>query len=123
MSSTEAPTAPDETLATPDVRPETTSEEKNKPKQQPPYAVILHNDDINGFDYVVGVLQKVFHYSRTKAFWLTLKAHVGGQSVVWLGGLEVAELKADQLRSCGPDPTMKHRGAPTLGVSVEPLPG
>jgi ATP-dependent Clp protease adaptor protein ClpS len=84
---------------------------------------VLHNDDINGFDYVVGVLRKVFNYGRLKAFWLTLKAHVTGRSIVWAGSLEVAELKADQLRSCGPDPNKKHRGAPLLGVSVEPLPG
>jgi ATP-dependent Clp protease adaptor protein ClpS len=84
--------------------------------------VVLHNDDINGFDYVIGVLRKVFRYGRMKAFWMTLRAHVSGRSVVWTGSLEVAELKADQLRSCGPDPRMKHRGALPLRASVEPLP-
>jgi ATP-dependent Clp protease adaptor protein ClpS len=49
-----------------------------------------------------------------------LEAHEKGRSVVWVGPLEVAELKADQVRSCGPDPTMKARGAQPLGVSVEP---
>jgi ATP-dependent Clp protease adaptor protein ClpS len=93
-----------------------------KSKRQPPYAVVLHNDDLNGFDYVVGVLRKVFHYGRLKALSLTLQAHFKGRSIVWSGSLEVAELKADQLRSCGPDPKAKDRGAPSLGVSVEPLP-
>jgi ATP-dependent Clp protease adaptor protein ClpS len=83
---------------------------------------VLHNDDVNGFDSVVGVLRKVFNYGRLKAFWLTLKAHVTGRSIVWTGSLEVAEFKADQLRSCGPDQNMKHCGATPLGVSVEPLP-
>ena len=36
------------------------------------------------------------------------------------GALEVAELKADQIRSCGADPAAKARGAQPLGVSVEP---
>src|SRR5438046_6694813 len=67
---------PDEVLPTPIVRPQTTPREQTQTKRQPPYAVILHNDDINGFDYVVGVLRKVFNYGRMKAFWLTLKAHV-----------------------------------------------
>jgi len=31
---------------------------------------------INGFDYVVVFLRKVFNDGRMKAFWLTLKAHV-----------------------------------------------
>jgi ATP-dependent Clp protease adaptor protein ClpS len=83
---------------------------------------VLHNDDINGFEYVVAVLRQVFNYGQLKVFWLTLKAHVTGRSVVWTSSLEVAELKADQLRLCGPDPNKKHRGAPPLGVSVEPLP-
>ena len=33
-----------------------------RPKLQPPYAVILHNDPINGFDFVITVLKKVFRY-------------------------------------------------------------
>ena len=97
--------------------------EETNPRRQPPYAVVLHNDDINGFDFVIRVLRKVFHYGYPKAFWLTMKAHVTGRSVVWSGSLEVAELKADQIRSCGPDPNMVSRGAQPLQVSVEPLPG
>ena len=92
----------------------------SKPRQQPPYAVILHNDSINGFDYVVATLRKVFHYGGLKAFRLTFTAHVKGRVVVWSGMKEHAELKADQLRSCGPDPQMKARGAQTLRVTIEP---
>jgi ATP-dependent Clp protease adaptor protein ClpS len=121
---TELPdTIPGKPVVRPAERPETTPHEQTRPRQQPPYAVVLHNDDVNGFDFVVGVLCKVFHYGALKAFWLTLKAHVTGKSVVWSGSLEVAELKAEQIRSCGPDPNMKSRGAQPLRVSVEPLPG
>src|SRR5262249_17941737 len=118
----EAPDVPAETMPQPIVRPAAVPQERTEVKRQPPYAVVLHNDDINGFDYVVGVLRKVFNYGRLKAFWLTLKAHVTGQSIVWTVSLEVVEIKVDQLRSCAPDPNMKHRSAPTLGVTVEPLP-
>jgi len=104
-------------------RPAAKPVEKNKPKAQPPYAVILHNDNVNGFDHVIGVLRKVFHYGRIKAARLTLEAHLKGRSVVWSGQLEHAELKADQIRACGPDPIMKAHGAITLKVTVEPLPG
>jgi ATP-dependent Clp protease adaptor protein ClpS len=85
--------------------------------------VVLHNDDINGFDYVVATLRKVFRYGGPKAFLLTLRAHLTGRSVIWSGSLEVAELKADQVRSCGPDPYKVARGARPLNVSVERLPG
>jgi ATP-dependent Clp protease adaptor protein ClpS len=104
-------------------RPDVKPVEKNKPKVLPPYAVILHNDDVNGFDHVISVLRKVFHYGRIKAARLTLEAHLKGRSIVWSGQLEHAELKADQIRACGPDPVMKARGATTLKVTVEPLPG
>jgi len=111
-----------ETVVTPSAHPSAKPREETKPKRQPPYAVVLHNDDINGFDYVLGVLRKVFNYGYTKAFTLTLKAHLSGKSIVWSGSLEVAELKADQLRSCGPDPRARRRGAQPLRVSVETLP-
>ena len=95
---------------------------KPRPKRQPRYAVILHNDDVNTAEFVVGVLQKVFHYDQPKAFQLMLRAHVSGRSAVWTGVLEVAELKADQIRSCGGDPLRAADGAHPLRVTVEPLP-
>jgi len=94
-----------------------------KPKLLPPHAVILHNDAVNGFDFAVEVLRKVFHYGGAKAFWLTLRAHVGGRSVIWSGSKEVAELKADQVRGCGPDPRKASAGARPLRTSIEPMPG
>ena len=94
----------------------------DKPKRQPPHAVVLHNDPVNGFDYVVGVLRKVLHYNGGRAFWLTLRAHTSGRSVVWSGTLELAELKAEQIRACGPDPNKAADGALPLTVTIEPLP-
>jgi ATP-dependent Clp protease adaptor protein ClpS len=96
---------------------------KTKTRRQPPYAVILHNDDINTFEFVIGVLQKVFGYDLLKAVVLTTQAHFAGRAPVWSGTLEVAELKADQIKSCGPDPARITAGAHPLGVSIEPLPG
>jgi ATP-dependent Clp protease adaptor protein ClpS len=125
MASANSDVAPVEPLPAPIVRPRTTPDEQTRVKKQPPYAVVLHNDDINSFDFVIGVLRKVFNYGLPRAFWLTLKAHVSGRSVVWSGSLEVAELKAVQIRSCGPDPSPRavQRGASPLRVNIEPLPG
>lgn len=91
-------------------------------KRQPPYAVILHNDRINGFDFVVASLRKVFGYGTAKCFMLTLRAHAGGRSLVWTGMKEHAEFKAERLKSRGPDPAMKSRGAKPLKVTIEPMP-
>ena len=114
------------TIPEPTVLPEQDTDTETVTEQEakllPPYAVILHNDDLNGMDFVVGVLKKVFKYSTTKCIALMLKVHFSGSSAIWTGSLEVAELKAEQVKSCGPDPNMKHKGATALSVSVEPLP-
>lgn len=88
-------------------------------RRQPPYAVVLHNDDSNTMDFVVMVLRKVFGYTVEKCVELMMEAHEKGRAVVWVGALEVAELKADQIRSCGSDPHVEKDAHP-LGVSVEP---
>lgn len=104
--------------ATPDVLPET--ETDTRTQRQPPYAVVLHNDDLNGQIFVVAVLRKVFGYELERCVELMIEADETGRSVVWVGPFEVAELKADQIHSCGPDPASKDRGAQPLGVTVEP---
>src|SRR5690242_3563554 len=92
-------------------------------KKQPAYAVVLHNDNINRFEWVVGVLMKIIRCTKLKAFWLTLKTHVGGRGTVWSGSLEVAELKAAQISGEGPDPQKVSAGARHLKVTIEQLPG
>ena len=101
----------------PEALPDTDTETRTR--RQPPYAVILHNDDVNTMEFVVAVLRKVFGYTVEKCVELMLEAHEKGRAAVWIGALEVAELKADQIRSCGADPFVKKGGHP-LGVSVEP---
>ena len=76
-----------ETTAEQQAPPEPAKKKKAKPstdarpKHQPPYAVVLHNDPVNDFEYVVRVLRKVFHYGGGKCFWMTLQAHVTGRSI------------------------------------------
>jgi len=105
-----------DTQTLPDVETESTT----RTERQPPYAVVLHNDDINTMQWVVLVLRKIFGYTVEKCVELTLEAHNSGRAVVWVGAMEVAELKADQVISCGPDPEQKGRGAEPLRVTVEP---
>ena len=111
------------TLDRPAIReiPNETFDEDVEPDHPPQYAVILHNDPINTMEFVVGVLQKVFGYNLVKALHLMLQAHLTGRCVVWSGPLEVAELRAEQIQSCGPDPTRREAGARPLSVSLEPL--
>ena len=122
MTVTEPEVIPLEVAPQPREKPDAETREETRTKRQPPYAVVLHNDDHNTFPFVIGVLRKVFRYGFTKAYWLTLKVHFRGRGVIWSGTLELAELKAEQVRACGPDPLTRPRSQP-LTVTVEPLPG
>jgi ATP-dependent Clp protease adaptor protein ClpS len=106
--------------------PKRREKEKNSepaPKKQPPYAVIVFNDEEHTFNYVIETFQKVFGYPLEKCCDLALQIHFSGKGIVWSGSLEVAELKRDQIRSSGPDFYAQKKVDFPLGVTVEPLPG
>ena len=88
-------------------------------ERDPLYAVLLHNDDINTMEWVIKVLQKVLNFDKPKAILHTLEAHFKGRSIVWSGPLEIAEHRAEQIVSYGPDPTSKKAGAKPLRVTIE----
>ena len=95
---------------------------ESKPGRQPPYAVIVENDEKHTFLYVIEVLRRVCGHPLEKAYELTERIHFSGRAAVWTGTLEVAELKRDQIRGFGPDHyAMKPVKFP-LGVRLEPLP-
>jgi ATP-dependent Clp protease adaptor protein ClpS len=94
-----------------------------QPKKQPPYAVIVFNDDIHTFQYVVETFTKVFGYPTEKSCTLALQIHNEGKGIVWSGVREVAELKCDQIRSAGHDFYGLGTVETPLGVTIEPLPG
>jgi ATP-dependent Clp protease adaptor protein ClpS len=95
----------------------------SKPKKQPPYAVVVLNDELHTFNYVIETFMKVFGYPAEKCFQLATEIHIRGRSIVWSGSKEVAELKRDQIRSAGPDFYASKKVAFPLGVVIEPLPG
>jgi ATP-dependent Clp protease adaptor protein ClpS len=98
------------TTLTPVLEPETDTEVR----RQPPYHVILENDDFHTMDFVIEVLQKVFNFELTKAFQLMMHAHEKGEAIVWTGSKEVAELKLDQMQTF-------HQKHPDSGKELGPL--
>lgn len=91
-------------------------------KRQPPYAVIVLNDDAHTFDYVITGFQKVFGYNVQKSFTLAKEINDKGRAIVWVGTLEVAELKKEQIESLGPDNYASRKVDFPLGVELEPMP-
>ena len=97
--------------------------DRNKAKLLPPYAVVVLNDDVHTFAYVIETFIKVFGYPPEKCFQLAQQIHEQGRGIVWSGPKEVAELKRDQVRSAGPDLYAAKKVEGPLGVTIEPLPG
>jgi ATP-dependent Clp protease adaptor protein ClpS len=128
-SATAAETAESDVAAPDCMVPETKSKRREREKQnakrkvQPPYAVIVENDELHTFQYVIELLQKVFGYAEEKAFILTSQVHYSGQAIVWSGALELAELKRDLIRGYGPDNYATKPVTFPLGVRIEQLPG
>lgn len=102
---------------------DTRDEPKESPRPEAPHAVLLHNDNINAFDFVVYVLMRVFKYGVIKSYKCMWEAHFTGQSIVWSGSKEEAEKHALAVRAFGPDPKKRIFGAEPLRVTVEQLPG
>lgn len=101
----------------------TREKKKKQTRRVPPYNVILEDDDYHSTDFVVEVLQKALGYAQERAHRLMMQAHTTGRAAVWTGPKEVAELKADQIRSF--QETLE-RGGKKLGplsCYIEPAPG
>ena len=71
---------------------------EREPKVQRPklWRVILHNDDYTTMEFVVWVLQVVFHKDEAAANHLMLTIHHKGQGVAGVYTRDIAETKATQ---------------------------
>ena len=65
-----------------------------EPQRPSNYAVVLHNDNYTTKDFVVYVLQEVFHHSFIDAERIMLSVHENGLGVAGIYHFEIAEEKA-----------------------------
>ena len=72
-------------------------------KKQPPYHVILLDDDDHTYEYVIGMLRRLFGYQSEKAYDLASQVDTSGLVIVDTTTLERAELKRDQIHAFGRD--------------------
>lgn len=113
--------AADETTVATLTEPKTGLARRNATKRQPPYHVILLNDEEHTFEYVIELLAKLFGHPRTKGEALAWAIHSQGRAVVLTTHKELAELKREQVLAYGPDPRMAISKGP-LGCYIEPAP-
>jgi len=86
------------------VLPDIETEEQTRTRRQPPYNVILLNDDDHTYEYVILMLKELFAYPEEKGFELARMVDQTGRAIVCTTSRERAELKQEQIHAYGPDP-------------------
>jgi ATP-dependent Clp protease adaptor protein ClpS len=109
---TEAPTLP----APPIVR---TSPPQLRPDLEPPYHVILHDDDSHSYEYVIEMLVSLFGYDTAKSFKMACEVDESGRVIVATCHKELAELRVEQIHDYGADPRMQE-SIGSMKASMEP---
>lgn len=67
-----------------------------KPKQLPPYRVLLHNDEVSDMVFVVRTICKLTPLAPNQAIMKMLEAHFRGVTLLLVTHKERAELYAEQ---------------------------
>ena len=98
--------------------PKTQPEEKTR--RQPPYNVVLLDDDYHTFEYVIAMLQQLFGYPVEKGYEMALEVHTTGRCIVLTTSLEHAELKRDQIHAFGADPFSSKECVGSMSAVIEP---
>jgi len=72
---------------------------KTRLKKPRMYKVLLHNDDYTTMEFVVYVLQGIFHHSETEAMQIMLHVHKHGIGVAGVYTREIAETRITQVEA------------------------
>jgi ATP-dependent Clp protease adaptor protein ClpS len=99
-------------------RPAPKTEEQTR--RQPPYNVILLNDDDHTFEYVIAMLQELFGHPRETGMQMAQEVHESGRAIVLTTTREHAELKQDQIHAYGPDPFSSKDCKGSMTAVIEP---
>lgn len=72
----------------------------------PPFHLVLLDDDHHTYGYVVRMLGAIFGYSKDKGFAIACMVDKDGRAIVMTGSRDEVERKQSQIHGFGPDPVM-----------------
>jgi ATP-dependent Clp protease adaptor protein ClpS len=95
---------------------------RKPPKRQPPYHVIIWNDEEHSYEYVIELLMKLFAHPYETAFDITRLVDQVGKGIAYTCHMELAELKRDQILAYGADWRMPKVSHCSIRATIEPAP-
>jgi ATP-dependent Clp protease adaptor protein ClpS len=90
-------------------------------RRQPPYHVVLLDDDDHTYDYVIRMLRDLFGLATERGYQLASEVDSAGRAILLTTTLEHAELKRDQVHAYGPDRLLA-RSHGSMTAVLEPAP-
>lgn len=90
-----------------------------EPELEPPYHVILHDDDTHTYEYVIEMIIAIFGYDVKKAYQIACEVDDTGRVIVVTCHKELAELRVEQIHEYGADPRMKE-SLGSMKATMEP---
>ena len=94
-------------------------QDNRKAKRQPPYNVILWDDDHHSYEYVIRMMQQLFGFAVEKGFQIAKEVDTSGRAICLTTTREHAELKRDQVHAFGVDRRIKQcKGS--MSCTIEP---
>ena len=88
-------------------------------KRQPPFHVVLWDDDQHTYEYVVRMMQRLFRLPTQKGYEIANDVDGKGKAVCLTTTLEHAELKRNQILAFGADKLIAS-SAGSMRATVEP---
>ncbi len=97
-------------------------ETQTQVRRQPPYNVVLLDDDDHSYEYVIHMLQVLFGFPRGQGYQHAEEVDRNGRTILLTTTLEHAELKQDQIHAFGPDNRISGC-AGSMSAIIEPVEG
>lgn len=99
--------------------PDAAQEHRAATLEAPLYHVVLLDDDDHTYEYVIRMLAAVFRLDPDQGMAHAREVDRTGRTIVLTAGLEVAELKQEQIHAFGPDPLLP-RSKGSMSAVLEP---
>jgi ATP-dependent Clp protease adaptor protein ClpS len=87
---------------------------------EPPYHLILLDDQHHTYQYVIRMLADLFGYGPEKGFSIACVVDSQGQAIVLTAGKEEVTRKQEQIHAYGADPLMEV-SAGSMSAIIEPV--